>query len=154
MLHKSMSFRRIPYSIMLIAVSSCFIDSHVAPCQEPSAKDGVLAALNEIQAGLYTGFASKTLSRAGDSAATYVFQHYSLAEIRQERTARAVVGLISMSFSNPTMIDAEADKTPKMSMLVLTYLKVNAIDAEEVKAISIAETELDMQVRRIEHKTH
>lgn len=83
----------------------------------------VQGALLELRAGLYTGFAQKRLGRMGDEAAEAVIRTHALEELNAEPMAIAVVEVIATSFNSPTLIAKESNKIPKMSVLLISYLR-------------------------------
>jgi hypothetical protein len=63
---------------------------------------------------------------AGDGAATTAIENHTLTEMRDDRMVAALAEMISMSFAKPALILGDKNKNPKMSSLLLCYLKAGA----------------------------
>jgi hypothetical protein len=138
---------------ILLAVSIC---SAICQQAKPNVDDNTAAingALVELRAGLFTGFAEKQLTQLGDEAANTIIRDHTLEEMRSEPTAIAIARLIAISFSSPLRIAKEADKTPKMSALLLAYLRSAVKTSEGIKAIDLATQTVDRQSEaQLKHK--
>lgn len=107
----------------------------------------VNTALIELKAGLYTSMAAKSLARLGDEAASAAIRTCSLKDMTAKPTLTAIAQMISESFSGPGIIQKESNKTPKMSILLLVYLRSKATTPEEIKAIIDADEIVNRQLK-------
>lgn len=117
---------------------------------EPEINDAtatVNAALMELRVGIYSSIAAKRLARLGDEAAEAVIDTHSLREMSVRPMSIAIAQVISESFSGPCMIVRESDKTPKRSILLLTYLRYSVKTPEEIRAVDLADEVVNRQVQ-------
>ena len=91
--------------------------------------------VNEMRARLLgpgphfiSSFDEKAAQRSGDSIAVAIARTQPRAALRDPAQARLVLMLIGMSFENPTMIAAEEDKNPGVSLLLLDAIVREAPD--------------------------
>jgi hypothetical protein len=132
--------------ITLLAVSICSATGQQNQSDADDNTAAVNGALVELRAGLFTGFTQKRLTQLGDEAANTTIRDHTLEEMRAEPMAIAIARLIAISFNSPTRINKEGDKTPKMSALLLAYLRSSVKTPEGIKAVDLATQTVDRQL--------
>jgi hypothetical protein len=132
--------------MIVLAVSICSATGQQSQSDVDDNTAAVNGALVELREGLFTGFAQKRLTQLGDEAANTTIRGHTLEEMRAEPMAIAIARLVAISFNSPTRIAREADKTPKMSVLLLAYLKSSVKTPEGMKAVDLATQTVDRQL--------
>jgi hypothetical protein len=135
------------WAVVLLAMSLCCAAGQERPADSQDNTQAIKNILSEMQAGLHTGFAEKGLARVGDQAADTAVRSNTLEEIRKEPMAIAVAKMIAFSFSNPDQIVIESNKTPKMSVLLLCYLRSSVKTPEGTREVENATQAVDRQLR-------
>ena len=135
------------WTVILFAASLCCAVGQERPAESQDNSAAINGALSDMQAGLSTGFAEKGLARGGDEAADTAIRSHTLEEIRKEPMAIAMAKMIALSFSNPDFIVKESNKTPKMSVLLLCYLRYSVKTPEGIREVENATQVIDRQLR-------
>jgi hypothetical protein len=100
---------------MLVSLLFC----SPAACQAPAGMEGAIERI--IESGGYEGHDDKIIGRMGDAAAvaiTKVVRDKDLSPAEIER----VLLVIHMSFAAPRIVEIEADREPRTTLLLLRYL--------------------------------
>jgi hypothetical protein len=135
------------WAVVLFAASLCCAGGQERPVESQNNSAAINGALSDMQAGLSTGFAEKRLGRLGDEASDTAIRSHTLEEIRKESMAIAMAKMIALSFSNPDFIVTESNKTPKMSVLLLCYLRSSVKTPGGTREVENATQVIDRQLR-------
>lgn len=111
------------------------------------ADSSVQAILNDLKAGLYTGIGAKQLERLGDNASLAAIRSSSLEEIANENTGTAIARMITIAFSHPELITSTDAKTPKVSIILLTYIRSTLTTAANKKIVDEAITVVSSEMK-------
>jgi hypothetical protein len=143
-----MSFSR-SWAMAVLAICFTYGECQTAPVRQNTDIQVVNGILGELQGGLITGFTIKRLTRMGDGVAASAIQAYSLDQLKEESMAKTIAEMISISFSSPSLIQNDGDKTPKMSKLLLCYLRDNVRTTSGIKALDDAMAVVDQQLNAV-----
>lgn len=136
------------WRLMLVAL--LLVDGVPAPGQSkarPNQNDhaNIQASIQELNLGIYSGIAKKQLERAGDEVAIVAMNAYTLDELADTKTNFAIANAISISFEQPGLIANESDKMPKLSIILLNYLKSVATENSDKVALNAASAIVEKQ---------
>ena len=75
-------------------------------------------------------FTQKGLHRLGDGVSVALLKIFDKEQLTDDKTARSILPIIRDSFSHPQMISVEVDKSPKVTLFLLDYLRGIASDSQ------------------------
>jgi hypothetical protein len=76
------------------------------------------------------GFSQKGLGRLGDSVSEAILKILDDQAVTSPETVRDFLPIIRDSFAEPRLISIEADRTPRVTLFLLDYLKQRVNDAQ------------------------
>jgi hypothetical protein len=114
---------------------------------DENAKISVEASLYEAQAaGLYSGFAEKSMSRLGDRVAVILIQSHNVDDLAAQKNGTlAIAQLLHMAFVDPKHINRKDDKIPRVSLLLAKYLFLTAKSVSEKRDLQTVIDELSQK---------
>jgi hypothetical protein len=80
---------------------------------------------------------TKNFQRLGDAISVALIKIFDEKDLRDAKTVNGFLPLIRESFSYPSIISLDVNKKPRVTMLLLDYLKQNIADAQSKRDIQM-----------------
>lgn len=119
---------------LLVFCASLGGQSHT-PEPDPYHVDAVKADLQSRSTGPMIFSAYKHMARLGDDASIAILKILDERDLTNPEMVKRFLGTIRTSFSSPQFISREEDKKPKVTVLLLNYLRLTVPDPQTQKDI-------------------
>ena len=109
--------------------------------QEPSADpyrlNAVESALKLRSGGqrIVIGHLQKVIYRLGDAVSVAILKITKKEDLGNPQTVRDLLPLIQEAFDHPELIVVESDRRPAVTLVLLSYLEQNTMDAQTLREI-------------------
>jgi hypothetical protein len=85
------------------------------------------------------GFSQKSLSRLGDGVSVAIMKILDQHALTNPETVRDFLPIVKDCFSQPQLISIAADKTPRVTLFLLDYVRQNVTDPQVQQEIQQTE---------------
>jgi hypothetical protein len=92
-------------------------------------------------------FSQKSLIRLGDGVSIAILKLLDDSALTNPETVRSLLPIVRDAFAAPQLISIEADKTPRVTLFLLNYLRLKVSDPETQRTIQDATDFVEHQTR-------
>lgn len=109
--------------LLIFAISLAAQDQSQQDQTDPYSISLVQRALSLHSIGVRNSIVEKNIPRCGDKASIALVKLYGDADFSNPKTVGLALALIRDAFSRPQAISTEVDKQPRVTLLLLNYLR-------------------------------